>query len=664
MKKLLLPLILLLTALQSQSQVLYLETFDGIPGPTAGGAGTYNFAPGMLLRNVDNLTPAAAVSYVNEAWERREDFSFNVSDSCAFSTSWYSPVGAANDFMWTPAIVLPAFGTVNLTWNAVAYDALFADGYEVRIMTGPQGPPTGGTGVLGNQITNSTQVFNIAAENSSWTARSVNLDSYLGQTIYVGYRNNSNDQFLLLIDDIKVEALNPFDASVTPNITYEYSQVPQSQASITLGADINNLGTSALTNVNLHVEIYNSLNVLVHSDASTAIPSLAPAATAPFTIPSYTPLVADMYTIKYFHTENEVDLNTANDTTTQGQNISNIVYARDTGAITGNLGIGAGNGGYLGQSFTLINGAFLYNITAQFNQGYTGENYASVIWNTNGAGVPTTIFATTDTFQYLDNNPVLTTQPITGGTVFMPAGTYVVTAIEFDSTLSLALTNDIFTTGKMWVNWPTTPFGTWANTELFGAAFAKPYVLRMNIGPTLIPLPSEALFLKGTAGDNKNELSWTNNEEDGLQYNYSLEQSTDVSKWATIYTISSEGTKQLKTYDYTDDQNTSAKKYYRIKVTDRDNKVKYSNTITLLNTGKNTLVELYPNPAKDFITLNTNRFQNASIFIYDAQGKVVIEQKLTTAVTGISLKDLAKGIYQIKVSNVNEILFSDKLVIE
>ena len=67
------------------AQVIFSEDFDGVPGSTAGGPGTYSFPAGWFLRNVDNRTPAAAVSYVNEAWERREDFAFDVTDSCAFS---------------------------------------------------------------------------------------------------------------------------------------------------------------------------------------------------------------------------------------------------------------------------------------------------------------------------------------------------------------------------------------------------------------------------------------------------------------------------------------------------------------------------------------------------------------------------------------------------
>jgi hypothetical protein len=250
MKNFTICLIAICFAIQAKSQVLYLQTFDGIAGPTSGGAGTYVFPADMLLRNVDNRTPNATVAYVNEAWERREDLN-NVTDSCAMSTSWYNPIGAADDFMWTPAIAIPiTSGGATLNWNALAYDPLFLDGYEVRIMIVPN-TPTGGTGALGNQVANSTQVFTIAAENSSWTNRSLNLNPYIGQSIYIGFRNNSNDKFLLAIDDIKVESIVSFDAATTLATTSEYTQIPLGQGSIPLGGTIQNVGTSTLTNLSL-----------------------------------------------------------------------------------------------------------------------------------------------------------------------------------------------------------------------------------------------------------------------------------------------------------------------------------------------------------------------------------------------------------------------------
>jgi hypothetical protein len=150
--------------------------------------------------NVDGRAPAASVSYVNDAWIVREDFANSVTDYAAFSTSWYSPAGAANDWMVTKAIALPAPGlSCTLSWNAIAYDPSYRDGYEVRVFTAAP--------VQATLVASSTQVFTTAAEATTWSARTADLSAYQGQTVYIAWRNNSNDQFLLVIDDIVVSCL-------------------------------------------------------------------------------------------------------------------------------------------------------------------------------------------------------------------------------------------------------------------------------------------------------------------------------------------------------------------------------------------------------------------------------------------------------------------------
>lgn len=662
MRKNLFLFLLSLFAYQADAQVLYLETFDNIPGPTAGGAGTYTFPTNMLLRNVDNLIPDAGVSYVNNAWIRREDFSNNVADSCAFSTSWYSPFGVANDFMWTPMIAIPA-GTTNLTWNALSYDPLYPDGYEVRVMAGTA--PTGGTGVIGNQLSNSTAVFSVVAENTTWTSRTVNLSAYAGQNIYIGFRNNSNNQFLLLIDDIKVEVQNPFDASVTAAIISEYTSIPLGQAGIPLGGTVSNVGTNALTNVALTANVYNSLNVLVHSATATPVASIASGANAAFTMPDFIPTVADVYTIKYNHTQTEVDPITANDELSKTIIITNNVFARDNGIVVGGLGIGAGNGGYIGQSFTLTNPAYLYSITAFYTAGYlANERYATAIWNTNAGGVPTTILATTDTMTYPNQSSILTTTPIFGGSILLPAGTYVVTAIEFDSTVQLGATDEIFTVGKHWVNWPTTPLGGWGNMESFGAAFSKAFVLRMNIGATAFPLASEALILKGKSSELHHELNWSNLEKASSKYEYVLQRSDDAKTWSDVYETSSIGQDKISSFSTMDTKSIRPKTYYRVRVKNQDNELKYSNMITLFNSSNEVLVDIFPNPAKDILNLNTNNYKNTTLSLYDIQGKVVFSQPLTEANTTLSLTGISAGVYQLKLANSNTILYQDKLIIQ
>jgi len=189
------------SSLPSTPSIYFSEDFDGIGGPTAGGAGTYSFPAGWLKVNVDNMIPNPQVSYVNEAWERREDFGLSVIDSVAFSTSYYTPVGSADDWMWTPPVLIQPFST--LSWQARTYDALFQDGYEVRIMVAPN-VPTGSAGNLGNMVSSSTLLLTIPNEVSSWITRSLNLNAYSGQTVRIAFRNTSNDKFLLVIDDVTI----------------------------------------------------------------------------------------------------------------------------------------------------------------------------------------------------------------------------------------------------------------------------------------------------------------------------------------------------------------------------------------------------------------------------------------------------------------------------
>ena len=468
----------------ANAQVIYYQDFDHVGGPTAGGAGTYSFAPGFLLRNVDNRTPAANVAYVNEAWERREDFQNNVADSVAFATSWYAPPGASDDWMWTPLIgPLPA--NAQLSWNAKSYDPLYLEGYEVRVMVSPTAP-TGGTGAIGNQITNSTVVYS-GTEPATWAGHTVPLNAYAGQSVYIGFRDISTDKFLVVVDDIKVEVILNYEAQLlSVDTVTEYTEIPQTQtAPLVLGGTVRNNGAMAMTNVTVTANVFNETNNLMYSASSTPIASLASGATSHVTIPGWTPPAnTQNYTVKLFVDATETDQLNTNDTISQTVVITENEYARDNGVVTGSLGIGDGNGGYLGQDYLVINSGRVASIKAYYTHGYTGERLAAAIWSMTPAGVPDQIIATTDTLIYPDDSADFYQLPIHGGPFVLNPGRYAVTGIEFDSTLALAQTSAFFTGNRTWVNWPTSPFGGWAHNEAFGAGFAKSYVIR----PQFLPL--------------------------------------------------------------------------------------------------------------------------------------------------------------------------------
>lgn len=467
----------------TQAQVLFSEDFDGIGGATAGGPGTYSFPAGWLRRNVDNRAPDASVGYMGtEAWIRREDFANNVSDSTAFSTSWTSPAGVVNRWMWTPLITGITSTTV-LNWNAITYDASFPDGYEVRVMTAAAGPPTGGAGVIGNQITSSSVLFTIAAENTTWTARSQSLAAFAGQNIYIGFRNNSNDKFLLLIDDVVVEAPVTNNAVMATSDTLEYTLTPTRQTTTApFNGRITNNGSNAITGVYMQVRVLDNGGGVVYTANSPLQASLAAAATGNFAVPASPILVPGDYTIEYTAHHSVADANPSNDTLRTLITITENEYARDNGVVTGGLGIGAGDGGYLGQDFEIVRPDIIDTIGIFVNRGYTGRQLAVTIWS-KSAGLPNTIIASTDTIIYPDDSARFYLLPMATGAIGLPAGDYTITGVEFvaDSTIQIGTTLAIFTPGSHWVNWPSSPAGGWANLETFGSNFSRALVIRPEL---------------------------------------------------------------------------------------------------------------------------------------------------------------------------------------
>ncbi|MDP9956423.1 surface protein [Epilithonimonas hungarica] len=69
-------------------------------------------------------------------------------------------------------------------------------------------------------------------------------------------------------------------------------------------------------------------------------------------------------------------------------------------------------------------------------------------------------------------------------------------------------------------------------------------------------------------------------------------------------------------------------------------------------------IQIYPNPAKDFILID-NLKNNTEVEIYDIQGKLVKKEKYNNS--PISLKNLSQGIYILKIPTEN---YSQKLIVE
>lgn len=111
----------------------------------------------------------------------------------AASTSKYENPGTSDDWLVTPKIKITE--GLWLEWKAISCSKTSKAGYKVLVSTS------------GSEVRDfkDLPVFEIEEEESSWTLQYVSLDSYKGKDIYIAFVNNSNDKYILGIDDIEVK---------------------------------------------------------------------------------------------------------------------------------------------------------------------------------------------------------------------------------------------------------------------------------------------------------------------------------------------------------------------------------------------------------------------------------------------------------------------------
>lgn len=191
MKKQILTVAAIITAAITNAQT-WSENFSSSTAP--------NIPATWSQNNVDGKTVYSGLSSWNfgtRAWVTKDISALNAADAAAHgkivaSTSYYTPAGIANDWLITPSFTVPVNGV--LQWDAMASNANFPDGYQVKLST------TGTT-----TAAFSTNLLTVPGETAgSWNTRTINLNSYAGQVVNIAFINNSNDMELLLMDNFSV----------------------------------------------------------------------------------------------------------------------------------------------------------------------------------------------------------------------------------------------------------------------------------------------------------------------------------------------------------------------------------------------------------------------------------------------------------------------------
>lgn len=249
MKRILTLLLLSFLVYQVQSQVLFSQDFEsGVLDP-------------MIALDIDGKVVAPQVAnFAGPTWTV---VSTSASNNAIVSTSWFAPVGIADDWLISDSLHVTSPNTF-LIWEAYTPDPSFRDGYQVKVST------------TGKDIASFTNnLLTIGQELTTWTTRSLNLDAFVGQTIYFAFRNNSNDKYLLYMDNIRVEVLKNVNAIARQVIVEKYQPV---NSVVPITVKVENHGALPITSIVFEYTV----NGYTYTDTVTGI-NIAPLATIDIT---------------------------------------------------------------------------------------------------------------------------------------------------------------------------------------------------------------------------------------------------------------------------------------------------------------------------------------------------------------------------------------------
>jgi hypothetical protein len=173
-------------------------------------------------------------------------------------------------------------------------------------------------------------------------------------------------------------------------------------------------------------------------------------------------------------------------------------------------------------------------------------------------------------------------------------------------------------------------------------------------GGCLIVLPLRRINFYGEKETDRNLLHWT--LSDGFQpQTIDIEKSANGNSYKKVGSLPG-NTNPAYTYHFTDTDLYPELNYYRLRITERNNAITYSQVL-VMKSGVNSFMSLYPNPASGSATLFYQAPQASitRLLIYQYDGRLVRTQPVQL-VRGanyitVNLQGLAAGLYIISVND-------------
>jgi len=203
-------------------------------------------------------------------------------------------------------------------------------------------------------------------------------------------------------------------------------------------------------------------------------------------------------------------------------------------------------------------------------------------------------------------------------------------------------------------NWKAVPLPGYTEINSMSAANdsfliegTNNYEIIADFGGSGTPLPVGLLNFNAVAQNNSSVLlTWQTASEQNSRY-FVVQRSKDGSSFDSIGVVAAAGNSSaLLNYNFTDPSPFPGYNDYRLMLINLDGTDQLSE-IKQVWIGQPTQIVVYPNPAKDYLTIGNPGGLEGMVTLYDARGRVILRQELTGYGTTLSTGGFAAGIYHL-----------------
>ena len=435
-------------------------------------------------------------------------------------------VGLSQDFLVTPQFTpSEADASVFSFMHRKTYSTLYATDYSIKITTGAQ-----------NDFDSYVDLAAWTVADIGTTYESFELDipsEYYGIPVHIAFVHEQNDGDNWYVDDVFVYGAGTHDLAIDISTSTEFTMMPANQASpIATAANVVNLGAVTDNGAAVLMQVTNDDGDVLFSETQSVDSAAGEVTTVSFS--GFTPNSPGAhYVSATVYTGGDVpdDLDATNNELTGTVFVTNGTFARDTALFsmegTGSLGIGAGNLGYVGSTYSVNSPENVTSVTFGIlnadgdNDGVgdlEGASVRAAIFETSVTGSPQFTPVAYTEYVTVSGLRSLYTAEIVGGSIAVD-GDFVVAVEEdganlpADTSVQASSTAGIYTPGTQWVWWETIPndLGQWQNAEEFG--FELAYVLRPNFNGNTFSTEEVTSFEMSHSYDLESKVLTINSQE-------------------------------------------------------------------------------------------------------------------------------------------------------